>query len=394
MLPNKTLRYAMFALLYFAQGAIMSYFTAMNALYLLSFKLTMSQIGLFGAIALIPFVLKIFLGMLSDKVSLLGRGHRRPYIILGLFIQALCLFIVPYINPGTHFGLFCGLALVLMSGMALYDTCTDGLALDTTPADEQGRIQGFMVGGRALGVVTISAALGLLVQLADWRAAFWTLGLLTLVPLPLVLKMREPARPAERQFEWGAFRAFAKRPVLALAGLGILYSLIVNGGVQILNPFLQRSFNISYVAAGLYTAVWGLGVVIGGMTGGRLTDRIGHRRTVTAALALALVAVALLATIRSAGMAWPLALLFGLAFGFYESAYFATAMSVTDPRIAASMYAILMAAANVGTGIGLAASGALVDALDFRTTFLVIAGLNLLALPLLPLIFQARKRPS
>ena len=50
-------RYSMFALLYFAQGAILSYFTVLNALYLRSFELSMSEIGLFSAIALTPFVL-------------------------------------------------------------------------------------------------------------------------------------------------------------------------------------------------------------------------------------------------------------------------------------------------------------------------------------------------
>ena len=67
MLSPKTTRYLMFALLYFAQGAILSYFTALNALYLLSFNLSMSQVGLFSAIALMPFVLKIFLGMISNR---------------------------------------------------------------------------------------------------------------------------------------------------------------------------------------------------------------------------------------------------------------------------------------------------------------------------------------
>ncbi len=83
MSTSRSIRYTMFGLLYFAQGAILSYFTALNALYLLSFDLTMSQVGIFSAIALTPFVLKIFLGMLSDKVNLLGRGHRKPYISLG-----------------------------------------------------------------------------------------------------------------------------------------------------------------------------------------------------------------------------------------------------------------------------------------------------------------------
>jgi MFS transporter, PAT family, beta-lactamase induction signal transducer AmpG len=46
-----TRRYVTYALLYFAQGSILSYFTALNALYLLSFNLSMGQIGLFGLIA-------------------------------------------------------------------------------------------------------------------------------------------------------------------------------------------------------------------------------------------------------------------------------------------------------------------------------------------------------
>ena len=66
---NKVLsaRYTAFALLYFSQGAILSYFTSLNAIYLLSFGLTMSQVGLFSSVALIPMILKIFIGMLSDK---------------------------------------------------------------------------------------------------------------------------------------------------------------------------------------------------------------------------------------------------------------------------------------------------------------------------------------
>jgi PAT family beta-lactamase induction signal transducer AmpG len=86
-------------------------------------------------------------------------------------------------------------------------------------------------------------------------------------------------------------------------------------------------------------------------------------------------------------MAWPLAALFGLAYGYYETVYFALSMRLTDPRIAASMFSILMAVANLGTAIGVGLSGFLVDSIGYRGTFAVIAGLNLLALPLLPIIF-------
>jgi PAT family beta-lactamase induction signal transducer AmpG len=387
---SKTSRYALFGLIYFAEGAILSYFTALNALYLLSFDVSLTQIGLMGFIALIPFVLKIFLGMLSDRVNLLRIGHRKPYIIFGLLLQMVCLLIVPTINPGTHFWLFALLGFILMSGQALYDTCADGLALDTTAPDEAGTIQGIMVGGRALGVVLISATIGLIAQYASWPLAFYTLAVLTLLPLPLALRIVEPERTAERRFVWKAFSAFGRREVIALGALGALYSLIINAANQLVNPFMQSEYGISISTAGFFTTVWGVGVILGGLTGGRLADRTGQQRAVLIALLLALASILALGLIFNAAIAWPLVAIFGLAFGFYETIYFAISMRATDPRIAASMFAILMAVANLGTGIGLALSGSMADALGYRWTFAIIAALNLLAIPLLPAVFSRK----
>jgi len=51
------------------------------------------------------------------------------------------------------------------------------------------------------------------------------------------------------------------------------------------------------------------------------------------------------------------------------------------------MFAILMAITNIGQVLGMASSGMLVDAVDFHTTFRILAAMNFLALPLLPKIF-------
>jgi len=390
--PSKLFRYSMFALLYFAQGAVLSYFTALNAIYLLSFDLSMSQIGLISGIALTPFVLKIFLGILSDRVNLLKLGHRKPYIILGLILQAVCLIIVPFVNPGKDFALFGLMAFLVMTGMALYDTTTDGLALDTTPENEAGKIQGVMVGGRAMGVVVLSSLIGILAQKVSWTAAFWLLALLSLIPLILVFGFKEPPRRPEQKFEWKAFSAFKHWPIIALGLLGALYSLIINAANEIINPFLQSSFGISVMMAGFFTTVWGIGVVIGGITGGPLTDKIGQRRAVEIALVISFISVAIFSFTPTASIAWPLVFIFGLAFGYYETVYFAISMRKSDPRIAASMFSILMAIANIGTGIGLPIAGLLADGVGYRWTFAIIASLNLLAIPLLPSIFGRTKR--
>ncbi|MBW6473391.1 MAG: MFS transporter [Anaerolineaceae bacterium] len=390
--PSKLTRYSMFGLLYFAQGSVLSYFTALNAIYLLSFGLNLGQIGLISGIALTPFVLKIFLGILSDRVSLFQMGHRKPYIVIGLIIQAVCLFIVPFIDPGKNFTLYGLMAFLVMSGMAMYDTTTDGLALDTTPEDEAGKIQGIMVGGRAMGVVVLSSLIGVLAQNVSWMAAFWLLSILTLLPLVFLIGFKEPPRKADQKFEWKAFAAFKHWPIIALGLLGALYSLIINAANEIINPFLQSDFGISVMMAGFFTTVWGIGVVVGGITGGPLTDRVGQRRAVEIALVISFFSVAIFSFTSTAAIAWPLVFIFGVAYGYYETVYFAISMRKSDPRIAASMFSILMAIANIGTGIGLPIAGLLADGVGFRWTFAIIASLNLLAIPLLPAIFGKKER--
>jgi PAT family beta-lactamase induction signal transducer AmpG len=382
----------MFGLLYFAQGSVLSYFTALNAIYLLSFGLNLGQIGLISGIALTPFVLKIFLGILSDRINLFQMGHRKPYIIIGLIIQAVCLIIVPFIDPGKNFALYGLMAFLVMTGMAMYDTSTDGLALDTTPEDEAGKIQGIMVGGRAMGVVVLSSLIGVLAQNVSWMAAFWLLAILTLLPLVFLIGFKEPPRKADQKFEWKAFAAFKHWPIIALGLLGALYSLIINAANEIINPFLQSDFGISVMMAGFFTTVWGIGVVVGGITGGPLTDRVGQRRAVEIALVISFVSVAIFSFTSTAAIAWPLVFIFGVAYGYYETVYFAISMRKSDPRIAASMFSILMAIANIGTGIGLPIAGLLADGVGYRWTFAIIASLNLLAIPLLPAIFGKKEK--
>lgn len=391
---SKPLRYAMFGLLYFAQGTVLSYFTALNAIYFLSRGLSMTDVGIFASIALIPFVVKIGYGMLSDRVNLLGMGHRKPYILIGLAVQTLCLIAAPFVDPGTHYWGFVALAFVLQMGMALYDTCTDGLALDTVPQEEQGPIQGIMVGGRALGVVVTASAVGLLAQEVSWLAVFWLLALCTLLPVPLVLGVREAPRPVERTFEWRAFGAFKRRNVVALAALGFVFFLIIAGANQNVNPFLEETFRIPLSTAGLLTTLWGIGTVLGGAVGGTLIRRLGPRGAVRVALGLALGAILALAFIDSPAVAWPLVALFGLAYGTYQTVYFSLAMRCTDARIAASMFSVLMAAVNVAQGAGMALAGVLADAIGFRWTFAIFAALNLLVVPIAPLVFSAKANPD
>ncbi len=395
MPKSKTIRLILFASLYFTQGTILGYFSSLNALYLLDNGLTMTDVGIFSAIALIPFVLKIFLGMLSDRVNLFGRGHRVPYILIGLAVQLICLLAVPMLNPATQYWLFVALAFLLQLGMAFYDTCTDGLALDTTPVDEQGQIQAFMVGGRAIGTIVAASLVGLLAQHVSWSAVFWSLALLTLLPLPFVLLVREPERKSDERFDWKAFAAFKRWPVIAVGLAGLVVFLVIVGAQQQVNPFLTEELGVSLSQIGMITSLWGVGIVLGSMIASALMKELPVKNAfllMVASITVSLAALSIFVRARfGLELAIGLVVLYGIAYGLGQTITFALCMRVVDSRIAASMFAILMAFTNVGQGIGLALSGALADAAGFRVTLLVFAFLPFIALPLFPTLFRQER---
>jgi PAT family beta-lactamase induction signal transducer AmpG len=391
---SKTLRFSMFALLYFTQGIILGYFASLNALYLLGNGLDMADVGIFSSIALIPFVIKILFGMLSDRFNLFGLGHRKPYIFIGLLVQFACLLAVANINPGKSYWTFVGMAFLLQLGMAFYDTCTDGLALDITPEHEKGILQGFMVGGRSVGVIAAASLAGYIAQHVSWPAVFYFLAVLTLLPIPLLFFVKEIKRDASMRFNWKAFSAFKQAPVLAAAGVGLVVFLVIVGANQIVNPSLAEKLKIDLTTAGLVTTVWGIGCVAGALLGGRVMDALGNKKALLLSLGLVLPAMVLLAVVGSTALMWVAVIFFGIAYGLSQAIYFALAMKYTQPAIAASMFSILMAVTNVGQGIGLGVGGAIAKAAGFPLTFLIFGALMLLILPFFPVLFRRKEAAS
>jgi PAT family beta-lactamase induction signal transducer AmpG len=391
---TKWFRALLFGSIYFIEGAVLTYFSGFNALYLRSFNLSYTQIGIAGGIALLPFVLKIFIGILSDKVNLAGLGHRKPFMIMGILLQGLGLLLAPLVNPVTSFPLFIVVLLLVSLGMSTYDTCSDGLAIDTTPTEERGFVQGVMVGARALAAIVLAAAIGQLAARVSWSAAFIFIALITFLPLILVLQVREGERAREKEFSLAGFRSFLTRRMGLFLILGLIYPLVLYSVNGILGAFLNESVGISIAQVGLYTSLFGVGAVVGGLVGGPLTDRVGRRASLIVALVLTSVSLLALVVSSSAAIAVIAVLIFGLAFGYYETVYMAAGMDFADPRIAATMFAIIMAVGNIGIGAGQPLAGVLVDATGFRGLFIILGLINLASLPLVPIIFKGRDKPA
>jgi MFS transporter, PAT family, beta-lactamase induction signal transducer AmpG len=272
--------------------------------------------------------------------------------------------------------------------MALSDTGTDGLAVEATPEHERALVQGVMVGARAAGLLLSLLCGGWLANRLGWPAVFAMVALLGLPGIVLSLRFwqRKGERPAGG-FSWRAFRGLARREVLALALMGVIYVLALDGVLSFLSfhPDAKLLGDIGTVSS--LVAVSMVGRMLGAAVSGRLTDRFGYRRSMQVAIALsALACLGMSLTLGPLVLAL-VCLVFGFAYGYYTTTYSAVAMTLTDPHIAASMFAIFMMFLNIGIGLGQGLGGVMTDALGFQGlawTMALVSLLNLLFVRRMP----------
>ena len=172
---------------------------------------------------------------------------------------------------------------------------------------------------------------------------------------------------------------------------------MIVGANQLINPFLTQELGINLAQAGMVTSLWGVGIVLGSILGAILLKRGKDLRGTLAMMALVSLSLALLAVLVRPTVplaaAIGLVVFFGLAYGSAQTVVFALCMRFVDARIAASMFAILMAFTNVGQGIGMALGGKLADGMGFGSTLWVFAVIMALGLPFLPALF-GRPKPG
>jgi PAT family beta-lactamase induction signal transducer AmpG len=388
-------RLFLFALIYFVEGAMLTYFSFYNTLFLRTFDLPFDKIGVVAGIAMIPFVLKIFIGLLSDRVSLFKMGNRKPYILLGLVLQTVAFLLITMINPGEQFGLYIALMIAASLGMSTYDTTTDGLSIDTTPEKDRGLVQGLMVGGRALSMVVMGYLMGYFSNLGQWDLIFYTVAGLGLLAIFLAMPVQEnKERAAEIQYTKEAFASFKNLSFILFISLGLVYPLALYSSQGMVSAFLNEGLGINLSTVGLYTSVFGIGTVIGGVVGGPLMKKFGERTSIIAAMLITSAVTYVLAITPTAGIMWAVVFLFGAAFGYYETVYLAMGMDFADPRIAAFMFSIIMAFGNIGIGAGAPLAGVLVEKVGFRPMFAIFATIHLVALPIVLAIFRTRKKQA
>lgn len=388
-------RFLLFGVLYFAQGAIATYVLVFNNLYLRAFGAAAWQLSLLNGLLVVPFILKIVIGLLSDKVKLrlplFGTGYRRPYISLGLLLISVGGIAAAFVPPVEMYPLFVITALFIALGLAIYDTVADGYAIDVTPPEEQGQIQGVMVVSRAMGLLLLASVYGRIIEQYGWTAIFVVVALLTLLPQILLRFTREPAeRSATQTFSWTALRRLWRPDIFRFGMYAIVYSVAIYGANAIVTLFANEGLGQSLVEVGDVAALGGIGMVLGGAVATYAIRRpnisIWQQGMWTAVGVFSI--LMLMALVATESNIMIMFVLWGIWLSASELIYITLAMAKADRRMGAGQYAIFMAISNVGVGIGQSASTSLVDTVDFRWIFVGLAVVSLLSFPLLAAMRQ------
>src|SRR5215471_5387237 len=165
------------------------------------------------------------------------------------------------------------------------------------------------------------------------------------------------------------------RPVYILE-LGALVNAFGNGVVlPFLLIYLHNVRGISLGLAGLAAAVQSAAALASGFAGGTLSDRIGPKRVLVAALTVMTVAFALMPLIREAWHAFAIYVLWGIGSGSFWPSQSALLAGLTPAARRAPAYALQRLSMNAGVAIGGVIAG-LIASVGRPNTFTVLFAIN------------------
>jgi predicted MFS family arabinose efflux permease len=280
---------------------------------------------------------------------------------------------------------------------ATQDVAIDALAVAAVPPEERGRInaamQVGMLGGRSLfggGAILLATYGGLPVVFGALVLAVW----ISLVVL--LTRVGEPAlsRGNARTFGRTLRDVFARRSTW----FGIGFALLAGAGFEaagaLAGPMLVDLGVPTGIAGWFFMLVVVAPMAIGGVLGGRWSDRGPRVTRVGVAL------IALTVAVASLG----LAIVFGargfvamggltivyLGIGWFTASSYALFMDLTDPRLGATQFSAFMAATNGCEAWAVLIGGRLVAEAGYGLALIGMAALGLLGLVFLRALSSAR----
>ena len=408
------MRYAAGSSMYFAQGIPYGLMNIAVPAWLASQGIGPGQIASFLAIIILPWAFKLLSGPLMDRFQFLPMGRRRPWVLgaqLGMTLSFFGLVLVD--SPAEQIGLLMILGLLINVFAATQDVAVDGMAIDVTPVDEQGRLNGFMVFGKAIGWGITSAVTGtMLVTVGLGVTAIACAAVQAVVLLGFMLTME---RRGERRLPWSSGDAMSERRAgnsfaSLMKGLNAVLwtrvSLIVMA-IMIFDGFVGGyGHALMPIAAinlfGFTTPEWSQLVAVMGLAGaatalvlGPMIDRFGAKRMLVLTVSLVALHAFLLAQTQ---YLWENALYVKVMLAAWVLlgpvtmvCMIALAMTICSSATSATQFAIYMSLANLGASAGSKTYGVIAEQTSYVEAYLLLGSITV---AMIAIIFFHRHSPG
>jgi SHS family lactate transporter-like MFS transporter len=232
--------------------------------------------AIFYTLALRPVGAFLF-GMMADRFG------RRPTLMVNIIAFSV-LELASAFAPSLHVFLI----LRALFGIAMGGEWGVGaaLAFETLPKEGRGFFSGLLQEGYVVGYLLAAILYGTLFTHVGWRGMFMIGALPALLVIHIRTKVDES--PA-----WQSRRGAKQRPEAVLKGtyahLGIFLFLVLlmfgfnsfSHGTQDLYPtFLEKNHGFSPATIGLVAIVYNIGALLGGITFGAWSEKIGRKRAI------------------------------------------------------------------------------------------------------------------
>lgn len=263
------------AIFYFLQGIYTAGIQVYVTYYTTQvFKLDFVTIASISAAIGIPTYLKMFTGLLSDRVPVGKMGRRKPYLFLGgiLYIPAfIAIATITEYSPIWLVALIaCFACFVIVDGTA------DALTVDVTPDEHVSKMQGFANGGRYAGMAVGIILSSILSKSLGWNVIIVILAIAAAGQAFVTLlfkelpenKGRENLIPVKAALKLG----FGHKG----AWLGLVFAVCFMGSMglaNILGPVVMTETNETVY--GMATMVSYIAIAISAFAVGQIINKIG-----------------------------------------------------------------------------------------------------------------------
>ncbi|CAN0620163.1 MFS transporter, SHS family, lactate transporter [Burkholderia multivorans] len=246
-----------------------------------------------ASIPAVAFALTLTLAMRPLGALIFGRladrFGRRPTLMINIACYSLL-----ELASGFAPSLAALLVLRALFGVAMGGEWGVGSALtmETVPTRSRGAVSGLLQAGYPSGYLLASVVFGVLYQYIGWRGMF----MIGVLPALLVVYVRSnvPESPAWKQMEQrprpGLSTTLKENWKLAIYAVVLMTAFnFFSHGTQDLYPtFLREQHHFDPHTVSLITIVLNIGAIVGGLTFGAVSEKIGRRRAIFVAVLIAL----------------------------------------------------------------------------------------------------------